>query len=241
MPQLAYGETSNPCLLYSTQVSSTLRITLREASDLERVIREFHALDIEIEYEKDGQDGSITTGPVAFGAWTPPGQNTPSLYRPPSNPPQLNSASSLTATSSSQGTSSSYLERYPHSVLLHRPPSQPLGQPADFSAGIRPWSPAFVPSRPATTLGVPGILGEGIYKVSKIGSVSSARPRVRRTSASLEHQGTRLYTVSKHFNKTASTGDALHSSRARYLGRALSSSVPGVDSAPFPVRSSNFG
>jgi len=87
--------------------------------------------------------------------------------------------------------------------------------------GHRPWSPAFVPSRPATTIGVPGILGEGIYKVSKVGSASSTRSRVRRTSTIVEPQVPKLYTVSRHFDKTLSRADILHPANARYMGQEL--------------------
>ncbi len=98
--------------------------------------------------------------------------------------------------------------------------------------GSRPWLPALVPSRPATTIGVPGILGEGIYKVSKVGSASSSRSRMRRTSTIVEPQPPKLYTVSRHFDRTLSRADILHASNARYLGQELSSGMKPTKPVP---------
>ena len=180
----------------------------------------------------------LIPGPTGFGTWAPQGQTVGSIYRFSSDPRQLNSSSPpLIARPSSQGQYPTHSESYPYVASLYRPPSQPTGQPAGATTGQRPWSPAFVPSRPATALGVPGILGEGIYKVSKIGSVASNRPRVRRTSTISEQHGPRLYTVSKHFDKTLSRADILHSSRSRYLGRGLSSNLQTGDSAEHLSRS----
>ena len=181
-------------------------------------------------------------GPSVVGTWAPQSQAGLSMYRPFSNPRHLTSSSPpLTARPSSQVQYLAYPDRYPHAVNLYRPPSQPPGQPTGLlPTNHRPWSPAFVPSRPATTIGVPGIMGEGIYKVSKIGSTSSSRPRVRRTSTS-EHQGARLYTVSKHFDKTLSRADILHSSRARHPERGLFSGEIVGNSTEYLSRSPGFG
>jgi hypothetical protein len=215
----------------SIQESSTLSVTLQTTSDLETVLRELSELSIDVGHEQGIQGHSLASGAAVYGSWAPPSLGLASLYPPPSNPRHLNSAGPpLIALPSSQDRYSTYPEGHPHGAVLHRPPSQPIGQ-SSLHGDQRPWSPAFVPSRPATTLGVPGILGEGIYKVSKIGSAASSRPRVRRTSTVLEHQGPRLYTVSKHFDKTLNTADILHSSKARHLGRGLSTSFQTGSSA----------
>lgn len=89
-------------------------------------------------------------------------------------------------------------------------------------------------------MGVPGVLGEGIYKVSRIGSASSGRPRIRRTSTILEHQGPRLYTVSKHFDKALSRRDIAPASTDHYLRRKLSSSLQSDDTTLNVAMPSNF-
>jgi hypothetical protein len=104
---------------------------------------------------------------------------------------------------------------------IQRPPSQPMAQQGNFYSANRPWSPAVVPSRPATSLGVP--LGEGIWKVSKIGSTGPGRPRSQRTPTLLDqHQAPRIYTVSRHFDKTLGSGDIVLPSGGQYRARDLS-------------------
>lgn len=208
------------------QESSTLSITLQKRSDLDAVLNELNTLNVYIEYEQAVPENILVPGLAGFGAWVPQAQTIRPVHRLSSDPRQLSSSSSpLIARPSSRGQYPTNSEGYLQAASLYRPPSQPTGQTQGVPTGQRPWSPAFVPLRPATTLGVPGILGEGIYKVSKIGSVSSNRPRVRRTSTISEHQPAKFYTVSKHFDKTLSRADILHSSRAHYLGRGLSSSL----------------
>lgn len=228
-----------PYSLSPAQESSTLSATLQTTSDVETVLRELSELNINVEHEQGIQGHSLASGVTVHGSWAPPGLSLSSVYPPPSNPRQLNS-SSPPLIPGLQGRHPPYPEGHPHGTVLHRPPSQPIGQ-SGLQTGQRPWSPAFVPSRPATTLGVPGVLGEGIYKVSKIGSTASSRPKVRRTATLLEHQGPRLYTVSKHFDRTLSTADILHSSGARHLGRGLSTGLELGNSADYISRSPSLG
>lgn len=104
---------------------------------------------------------------------------------------------------------------------IQRPPSQPMARQGNFYSANRPWSPAVVPSRPATSLGVP--LREGIWKVSKIGSTGPGRPRSQRTPTLLDqHQAPRIYTVSRHFDKTLGSGDIDLPSGGQYRARGLS-------------------
>ncbi len=215
---------------------------MQKTSDFETILRELEALNISIEYGQAGQDDIPAPGLTAFGTWAPQSHAGLSAYRSPGNPRQLTSSSPpVIARQGSQVQYLAYPDDYPHAVNLHRPPSQPPGRPDGLlPTNHRPWSPAFVPSRPATTIGVPGIMGEGIYKVSKIGSTSSSRPRVRRTSTS-EHQGPRLYTVSKHFDKTLSRTDILNASRARHPERGLSSGEIVGNTREFLSRSPSVG
>lgn len=219
---------------------ATLSINLQNASDFGTILQELSTLGILVtEDEQGSQDHGSLLRPTIFRSWAPPGQTLQPTYRPSGNLGSFETASPRSATGpTSQVQYPSYPETHLH-ASLQRPPSQPLGPPTELQADQRPWSPAFVPSRPATTLGVPGILGEGIYKLSKVGSASSGRPRVRRTTTPLEHQGHGLYTVSRHFDKTLSRADILQATRGRYLGRGLSASFPGElsfqeDGSPSP-------
>lgn len=133
----------------------------------------------------------------------------------------------------SQNRYPTYPEPFTPGAVFRRPPSQPPGQSANVVPAQRPFSPAFVPSRPATAIGVLGILGEGIYKVSRVSSASSSRPRLRKTPTILEHQGQKFYTVSKHFDKTLGRGDIIQASSGRYPAPRLSvsSSLRSDDAA----------
>ncbi|KAL2146734.1 hypothetical protein VTI28DRAFT_2569 [Corynascus sepedonium] len=220
---------------------STLNITLQNPSDVDTVLRELSSLGIDIVYERANHDRDLVPGTVAFGSWGSSGQSYVPTYRPGSNPRRLDPSSALSISGSAP-----YDPHLPkpesHSYLSssQRPPSQLIGLPAVLRTGQRPWSPAFVPSLPATTLGVPGLLGEGIYKVSKVGSASSGRPRLRRTTTPHEHHGPRLYTASKHFDRTLSRADTLHAPRSQDLGRRSSSNLQD-DSVRYPSRSPTLG
>lgn len=169
----------------------------------------------------------------------PPISNIPGLARTPSGfllPPTRGDASGaqnfhnpnqpLATWSDSQGQylTSESLGNSQFGALLQRPPSQPLGHTEQVLPGFRPWSPDSVPSRPATALGVPGVLSEGLYKVSKVGSTVSSRPKLRRTPTILESQPPLLYTVSKQFDRALNQAD-IAAIRSRYLGRGLSSNA----------------
>ncbi|KAK3295164.1 uncharacterized protein B0H64DRAFT_141016 [Chaetomium fimeti] len=204
-------------------------------------MQELSTLGICVEDDHGNQEQRSLSGSAIFRSWGPAGQTLRSTYRPPGDVRPFESTSPRLGTGpTSQAQYPSYPERHLYGSL-QRPPSHPLEPPTDLQAGQRPWSPAFIPSRPATTLGVPGILGEGIYKLSKIGPTSSSRLRARRTTTPIEQQGHGLYTVSKHFDKTLSRADILHATRGRYLGRGLSSSLQGESTSSYPTRSPSLG
>lgn len=193
-----------------------------------------------MEKEEGSQGHGLMSGPAIFGSWAPLGQTLGPIYGQSGHLGTFESTGPrLTTRTTSQTQYPSYPERHLYGYL-QRPPSQPSGPPADLQTGPRPWSPASVPSRPATTLGVPGILGEGIYKLSKVGPAFASGPRGRRTTTPLERHGHGMYTVSKHFDKTLSKADILHATRGRYLGRGLSSSFPD-ELSPYQARSPSLG
>lgn len=202
--------------------SSILNITFQSAVDLNTVLRELSGLSITISYEQSSYDQNLTSGASPFGSGKP---HTPTYELPSNTVPSNTSTPHPTVGSTAQGPYPPGFEDYPPSSSLQWPPSQPVGPPTAFRADQRPWSPAFVPSRPATTIGIPGILGEGIYKVSKIGAASSSRSRARRTTAVFEQKGPRVYAVPKPPDKAASKIDALHATSDWHKRRKLSSSL----------------
>ncbi|KAL2133468.1 hypothetical protein VTI74DRAFT_2310 [Chaetomium olivicolor] len=219
--------------------TSSLCVTFPKTSDIDTVLQELNALGIIIQDEQANQDHHCFLSEYSAPEhWKPLEQAAFQIPWPPSSSMLLNgSCSALAAPPSSQGHHLPYPESQTHRTILQRPPSQPLGQPPGLPAVHRPWSPAFVPSRPATTLGVPGILGEGIYKVSKIGSAFSSRQRVRRTATMLDPQGPKFYTASKHFDRTLN----LLPSRAPDVRRVSSTPRPNLPSYLTPPPSVNSG
>lgn len=193
-----------------------MRIKLRNTPDFDAVLSELKALDVDIGYEQDGQSGMLETShPLYEHSVTQDAIAWPGLSPSAGLQQSSSSNTSLVTFSGAQGRHAQSSTSQSFVTAPYRPSSQPTGPYFGLETAQRPWSPGSVPSRPATTIGIPGILGEGIYKVSKLGSVSSTRPRVRRTPTILESHGPRLYTVSKHFDKTLSRGDI-------YFGRQSS-------------------
>jgi len=68
-------------------------------------------------------------------------------------------------------------------------------------------SPVHQAPRPATSTGIPGIFGEGLYKISRVSSAPGARPKSRRPPRLPEPPSPMFYTVSRHFDKTLERSD----------------------------------
>ncbi|KAK4219939.1 hypothetical protein QBC37DRAFT_74508 [Rhypophila decipiens] len=125
-----------------------------------------------------------------------------------------------------------------HSGIM-RPPSQPTPHFVTLQPGLPSWSP---PPRPATTMGIPGILGEGVFKVSRIrpasatgvpgilgerthkvsriGSSSSNRSRGRKLASISDSPEQSGHAMSRHFNRRLERGDS--SSRKRSFSQEFS-------------------
>lgn len=88
-----------------------------------------------------------------------------------------------------------------HQSGIFRPLSNPGAHLLSVQPAMQSWTP---PPRPATTTGIPGILGEGIYKVSRVGTSSSSRSRGRKFPTISESQDRSNHTVSRHFNRAES-------------------------------------
>lgn len=191
---------------------------MQNRPDFQAVLGELKALGLDIEYEPANQNYMLAPeiSPrllKVLGNASLPG------FDSVSGPRQLSSSSPpLAALSGPQDRYSTFPNRQRYMETSYRPLSQPIESYFSLQPDQQSWSPASLPSRPATTIGIPGFLGEGIYKISKISSASSGRPRMRRISTIRESHGPRLYTVSKHFDKTLSRGDI-------YIGRKPSSDL----------------
>ncbi|KAK0668000.1 hypothetical protein QBC41DRAFT_253049, partial [Cercophora samala] len=177
---------------------SMLRVTLKVASDFESVTRELRDLGIHIECHQEElqQDqGSSWSQPYTQpqNAYYHPTPNAVSPPLPHSIQPY---GSQHTATPyHSQSYSSSppypvisnppyhYPNPTPDQLAYQRSASQPVGYPGGYQSQGQ-WLPPVIPSPAATTIGIPGVLGAGIYKVSKLGSSSSSRTRSRKGQTS---------------------------------------------------------
>jgi len=101
-------------------------------------------------------------------------------------------------------------------LISGRRSSHSLSQHSKIPVVLRPASPIGQPLRPATTMGIPGTLGEGIYRIRRVGSAPGIRAGVRKMSRLSESPGHRVYTVSKHFDKTLDRRDIVRSIPHRF-------------------------
>ena len=77
------------------------------------------------------------------------------------------------------------------------------------------------------------MLGEGLYKVSRVTSALGLPTRVRRSARLSDFQGPRLYTVSKYFDATLDRSGAVRSLNRHLLGHGGGSDMP-TDGAAAP-------
>ncbi|KAK4654839.1 hypothetical protein QC762_407030 [Podospora pseudocomata] len=172
---------------------SILRATLKVASDFETVLKEFDDLGINVDcYQEElRQDQSYS--------WSQPYSHSQNVYYHPTpnamSPPLPPRSSPYSSSNHSHPYSSSppysiapnppyhYPNAAPDQLTYQRSASQPVGYPSSYQSQGQ-WSPPVMPSPAATTTGIPGVLGAGIYKVSKLGSLSSSRSRSRKSQPS---------------------------------------------------------
>ncbi|KAK4180102.1 hypothetical protein QBC36DRAFT_358315 [Triangularia setosa] len=181
---------------------STLRATLNVASDFESVIKELGDLGIHIEYHQEElrsdqvyswsqsqsqqQSGYYHPTPSAIPGSMP--TSIPSHpYSPPypatPNPPHPYSSSPPFPATASPAYQYSNTIGLLNQSTYQRSASQPAGYPGGYQSQTQ-WPPPVIPSPAETTIGIPGVLGAGIYKVSKLGSSSSSRSRSRKSQTS---------------------------------------------------------
>ncbi|KAK3316185.1 hypothetical protein B0H66DRAFT_284355 [Apodospora peruviana] len=179
----------------------TLKVKFRGRSDLDSVLGELKALGLDIQQasttsqEPDHSDVHPQLRHLVTG-----NHSSPAPVGPFGNPPPYYHGSPPIFMSSGPH------ERYftsPVSSLYQqvplRPPSHPMGHALNFQPAWSSWTP---PPRPATTMGIPGFPGEGIYRVSRVGSRSGSRSRSRKLPPVPELQDQSLQSVAEQTGRT---------------------------------------
>ncbi|KAK0629117.1 hypothetical protein B0T17DRAFT_505711 [Bombardia bombarda] len=188
----------------------TLAIKFKKAADFESVFGEMRTLGLNTQdVSTPSQRPGIPSEQAPLGLLMVPGQSPLPVYSPYGNSQQLYN-----------GSPPVLVPAYPpHLSIPGRPSSQPFGQPVSRQ---QTWSsispPLQPPPRPATCPGVPG---EGIYRVKRVSSSSSGRPRARHLLAQQlptipESRRHTTYTVSKHFDRTLGPTEITRISRRRF-------------------------
>ncbi|KAK0739177.1 hypothetical protein B0T21DRAFT_382273 [Apiosordaria backusii] len=174
---------------------SILRATLKVASDFESVLSELSSLGIMIEYY---QEESAPSQVYQAHSWSQPHSQPQSGYFHPTpntipGPMPTNIPSHPYSSSPSYPVPPNPPYQYSNTFgvsdqsAYQRAASQPVGYPGGYQSQGQ-WPPPAVPSPAATTIGIPGVLGAGIYKVSKLAS-SRSRPRRSQASRGLHDPG----------------------------------------------------
>ncbi|KAK3998350.1 hypothetical protein QBC44DRAFT_3185 [Cladorrhinum sp. PSN332] len=163
----------------SRNIPTTLKIGFKKPSDFEAVLSELRKLDIRITYEHLTSRTNSSSNYISSGFPPESERNQLGISRQ-----MYNTTPSLTASTSSQDQYSSYSGFNPDGDGSERPSSQ-LAKLLDQHA----WSPAVAPSQSNATIGNTAVLGQpGLYKISRVGSTSSGRLRVRPPSIPPERQ-----------------------------------------------------
>ncbi|KAK3381384.1 hypothetical protein B0H63DRAFT_475544 [Podospora didyma] len=175
----------------------TLTINFQSISDFDTVLRELRGLDLNIETPRSQYEIAPAASDAPLGLLVVPDRHASPIFRPISDPGYISHKKSQVAVQSSSQ------EQY----LDGNIPSRHL------FTGRSHGTPSIITGRDlrslASTPGIPSILGEGIYKVSRIGSSSDSRPRRRRSPAIPEFLSKSSYTVSPYFDKCLTKEDII--------------------------------
>ncbi|KAK0641212.1 hypothetical protein B0T16DRAFT_419424 [Cercophora newfieldiana] len=204
-----------------SETQSTLRVKFQGRVDVISVLTELWALNINVHNASPSSHAGlpINQNPRRF---LPPSAQYPISGRQP--PRQIYGRSSpLSASSNTLDWRAPYFAN-PAYRLASRSPSQFTSQSMSPPPVWPSSSPVNQLLRPATTMGIPGILGEGVYKISRVSSNPGHRPRARRPSGIPDFQEPRPYTVSRHFDKTLERSDIVHP-----LGRLSAHDEPNTE------------
>jgi len=181
-----------------------LRVKFQEASDLNTVVAELRALRINI---ASPDLNGITIRSASSGFVALQSQPSPPLLLGSSSQEYHSSSPPLIVSQGAQGQQISYTSATSQQLL----PTHLFRQRSNRQSSYPPtWSsisPVNQVARPATTIGIPTTLGEGLYRVSKVVSAPGHRTWQRRSSRLSEGHRPGVYTFSKHFNRTLDGSD----------------------------------
>ncbi|KAK1831111.1 hypothetical protein QBC39DRAFT_307610 [Podospora conica] len=185
----------------------TLRVKFQEASDLNTVVAELRALRISITISPSSESNGRAIASASVGFLSSQSQLSPHSLLGSSSQEYHSSSPPLIVSQGAQSQQLSYTSAANHQLLpahLFRPRS---GQHSSYASSRSSISPGNQVPRPATTIGIPGTLGEGLYRVSKVVSAPGHRTWRRRSSRLAEEHKPKGPTVSKHFDRTLDRSD----------------------------------
>ncbi|KAK4453849.1 hypothetical protein QBC34DRAFT_393545 [Podospora aff. communis PSN243] len=195
----------------------TLKVKFRGPVDIATVLTELWALKITVQNASPGIQGHLTASQDPRGlASQPTHHHAPSRYQTPRH--VYSRSSPLAIQPNTTDWRSPYFANPAYQLAPSRPPSQLTNHSMSPPTVWPSISPVSQIQRPATTTtGIPGVLGEGVYKISRVSSAPGGRPtrpRMRESMSAFGFYDPRPYTVSKYFDKTLERSDI-----ARLLGR----------------------
>ncbi|KAK0617387.1 hypothetical protein B0T14DRAFT_268200 [Immersiella caudata] len=192
----------------ASKAQHTLKVKFQGPADIVTVLTELWALNITVQNASPSIQGNLSTNRDVRGFASPSTHYPTSRYQ---TPRQAHGRSSRLAMQPNTPDWRSPLFANPAHRLT---PSRPLSQTASQSMSpVNVWpsiSPVHQLPRPATTVGVPGVLGEGVYRIRRMSSAPGSRPRMREPLGTFELHDPRAYTVSRYFDKTLERSDIAH-------------------------------
>lgn len=146
-------------------------------------------------------------GSASGGFLASPSQQSPPLLLGSSSQEYHSSSPPLIVSQGAQGQQISYTSAASHQLAPAHLFRHRSSQPSSYAPTWSSISPVNQPVRPATTIGIPTTLGEGLYRVSKVASSPGHRTWQRRSSRLAEGHRPGAYTFSKHFDRTLDGSD----------------------------------
>lgn len=146
-------------------------------------------------------------GSTSSGSFASPSQPSSPLLLGSSSQEYHSSSPPLIVSQGAQGQQISYTSAATHQLLPAHLFRQRASQNSSYPPTWSSISPVNQVVRPATTIGIPTTLGEGLYRVSKVVSAPGHRTWQRRSSRLAEGHRPGAYTFSKHFDRTLDGSD----------------------------------
>ncbi|KAK3682570.1 hypothetical protein B0T22DRAFT_288506 [Podospora appendiculata] len=207
----------------------SLKITFNDPSDLNSVLGELAESGLEVKRILKSHGFGIPHKQTTLRYWAVPGNNPlPVPAHQSTDYRELyHEGPPLPTPPSSQGQHTPYQGNYIFHQVANPPLSLPVGHTGNLPLSWPSWS---LPPRPATTIGIPGMIGEGIYKISRVGPRPASRTKMRKLPVIPESQDSTPNTPSGHLD----TSLRPHASRKRSL------QDEGVSSSQENKRASNM-